>query len=186
MGFSLVIVIVVVAGLLIGSFLTVVVDRVPQGGSVARSPSRCGACGLRLGPLDLVPVVSWLVLRGKCRRCRNPIGIDPIVIELTNTLLFVLMAIRFEDVRAAIPAYCILMAVLVAQTWIDLKTQRLPREITYWGIGLGAVGLAVAAIVIDEPERIWMMALGAAIALVTMWLIYTLSRGGMGDGDVRL
>ena len=69
-----------------------------------------GACGLRLGPLDLVPVVSWVALRGKCRRCRNPIGIDPIVIELTNTLLFVLMAIRFEDVRAAIPAYCILMA----------------------------------------------------------------------------
>ena len=186
MSFSLVIVIVVVAGLLIGSFLTVVVDRVPQGGSVNAPPSRCGACGLRLGPLDLVPVVSWVALRGKCRRCRNPIGIDPIVIELTNTLLFVLMAIRFEDVRAAIPAYCILMAVLVAQTWIDLKTQRLPREITYWGIGLGAVGLAVAAIVIDEPERIWMMTFGAAIALVTMWLIYTLSRGGMGDGDVRL
>jgi len=175
-----------VFGLLIGSFLTVVVDRVPRGASVVQPGSACGNCGLRLGARDLVPVFSWLALRGKCRRCRNPIGIDPIVIELTNTLLFVLMAIRFEDVRAAIPAYCILMAVLVAQTWIDLQTQRLPREITYWGIGLGAVALAVAAMVIDEPERIWMMALGAAIALVTMWLIYTLSKGGMGDGDVRL
>jgi leader peptidase (prepilin peptidase)/N-methyltransferase len=179
-------VIVVTAGLVIGSFLTVVVDRVPQGGSVNAPPSRCGSCGLRLGPLDLVPVVSWLVLRGKCRRCRAPIGIDPIVIELTNATLFALMAIRFDDARAAIPAYCILMAVLVAQTWIDLKTQRLPREITYWGIGLGAVALAAAAIVLDEPERIWMMALGAAIALAAMWLIYTLSKGGMGDGDVRL
>jgi leader peptidase (prepilin peptidase)/N-methyltransferase len=186
MSFSLLMVIVVTAGLVIGSFLTVVVDRVPQGGSVNAPPSRCGSCGLRLGPLDLVPVVSWLVLRGKCRRCRAPIGIDPIVIELTNATLFALMAIRFDDARAAIPAYCILMAVLVAQTWIDLKTQRLPREITYWGIGLGAVALAAAAIVLDEPERIWMMALGAAIALAAMWLIYTLSKGGMGDGDVRL
>jgi len=186
MSFSLLIVVVVVAGLVIGSFLTVVADRVPQGGSVNAPPSRCGSCGLRLGPLDLVPVVSWLVLRGKCRRCRAPIGIDPIVIELANVTLFVLMAIRFDDVRAAIPAYCILMAVLVAQTWIDLKTQRLPREITYTGIILGAVALSIAAIVIDEPNRIWMMALGAAIALVAMWLIYTLSRGGMGDGDVRL
>ena len=186
MNFSLLIVVVVVAGLVIGSFLTVVVDRVPQGGSVNAPPSRCGSCGLRLGPLDLVPVVSWLALRGKCRRCRAPIGIDPIVIELTNVALFVLMAIRFDDTRAAIPAYCILMAVLVAQTWIDLKTQRLPREITYTGIILSAVALSIAAIVIAEPERIWMMVLGAAIALVAMWLIYTLSRGGMGDGDVRL
>ena len=186
MSFSLLILVVVVAGLITGSFLTVVVDRVPQGGSVNAPPSRCGSCGLRLGPLDLVPVFSWLALRGKCRRCRAPIGIDPIVIELSNAALFVLMAIRFEDTRAAIPAYCILMSVLLAQTWIDLQTQRLPREITYTGITLGIIALAAAAIVIDEPERIWMMALGAAIALAAMWLIYIVSKGGMGDGDVRL
>jgi leader peptidase (prepilin peptidase) / N-methyltransferase len=185
MSFSLLIVVVVVAGLVIGSFLTVVVDRVPRRESVNAPPSRCGSCGLRLGPLDLVPVFSWLALRGRCRRCRAPIGVEPIVIELTNATLFVLMAIRFDDTRAAIPAYCILMSVLVAQTWIDLKTKRLPREITYTGIVLGAVALTVAAIVIGEPERIWMMALGAAIALVAMWLIFALSRGGMGDGDVR-
>ena len=186
MSFSLVIVMTVVAGLVIGSFLTVVVDRVPQGGSVVAPPSRCGSCGLRLGPLDLVPVVSWVALRGKCRQCRAPIGVEPIVVELTTAGLFVLMAIRFEDMRAAIPAYCILMAVLVAQTWIDLRTQRLPREITYTGIVLGSVALAIAALVLDEPERIWMMALGALIALAAMWLIYRFSRGGMGDGVVRL
>lgn len=186
MSFSLVIVVMVVAGLLIGSFLTVVVDRVPNGGSVVAPPSRCGSCGLRLGPLDLVPVLSWVALRGRCRQCRASIGIEPIVVELTTAALFVLMAIRFDDTRAAIPAYCILMAVLVAQTWIDLRTKRLPREITYTGIVLGAIALAVAAVVIDEPERIWMMALGAVIALATMWLIYAVSRGGMGDGDVRL
>jgi len=186
MSFSLVIVIVVVAGLVIGSFLTVVVDRVPNGASVVAPPSRCGSCGLRLGPLDLVPVISWVALRGRCRQCRTPIGIEPIVVELTTVTLFVLMAIRFDDTRAAIPAYCILMAVLVAQTWIDLQTQRLPREITYTGIVLGVISLTIAAIIIDEPERIWMMALGALIALVAMWLIYMISKGGMGDGDVRL
>ncbi|HUS42140.1 MAG TPA: A24 family peptidase [Ilumatobacteraceae bacterium] len=186
MSFSLLIVVMVVAGLVIGSILTVVVDRVPQGGSVNAPPSRCGSCGLRLGPLDLVPVFSWLALRGRCRRCRARIGIEPIVLELANATLYVLMAVRFDDTRAAIPAYCILMSVLLAQTWIDLQTQRLPREITYTGIILGGLTLGVAAIVIDEPERIWMMALGAAIALAAMWLIYTLSKGGMGDGDVRL
>jgi leader peptidase (prepilin peptidase)/N-methyltransferase len=133
-----------------------------------------------------VPVFSWLALRGKCRRCRASIGIDPIVIELANAALYVLMAIRFDDTRAAIPAYCILTSVLLAQTWIDLQTQRLPREITYTGIMLGAITLSFAAVVIDEPERIWMMALGALIALAAMWLIYVASKGGMGDGDVRL
>jgi leader peptidase (prepilin peptidase)/N-methyltransferase len=186
MNFSLLILIAVTAGLIVGSFLTVVVDRIPQGGSVVAPPSRCGSCGLRLGPLDLVPVGSWLALRGRCRQCGARIGVEPIVLELTNATLFVLMAIRFRDEPAAIPAYCILCATLVAQTWIDLRTQRLPREITYTGIVLGGVALAVAALVLGEPERIWMAALGAAIALGAMWLIYVVSRGGMGDGDVRL
>ncbi len=186
MSFSLLIVVVVLAGLVVGSFLTVVVDRVPRRASVVAPPSACGSCGHRLGPLDLVPVVSWLMLRGRCRRCGAPIGVEPIVIELATATLFVLMAIRFDDQRAAIPAYCILMAVLVAQTWIDLRTKRLPREITYTGMLLGGVALTIAALVLDEPERIWMAALGAVIALAAMWLIYVVSRGGMGDGDVRL
>jgi len=100
--------------------------------------------------------------------------------------LFVLFAIEFQDDLATVIAYWILAATLVAQTAIDLETQRLPRSITYTAMVMGAVALTVAAIVIDEPERIWMAAVGAVIALAIMWLIYTLSKGGMGDGDVRL
>ena len=179
------IVVLIVAGLVIGSFLTVVVDRVPRGESVVAPQSRCGSCGLRLRRLDLVPVVSWVALRGKCRQCRAPIGFEPIVIELATAGIFVLFALKFDD-TAPLAAYCILGAVLVAQSWIDLHTQRLPREITYAGMVLGGVALTVAAIVIEEPERIWMMALGALSALSAMWLIYIVSRGGMGKGDVRL
>lgn len=185
MSFTLVIVVATVAGLLIGSFLTVVVERVPEGGSVVAPPSRCGSCGLRLGPLDLVPVVSWLVLRGRCRQCKTKIGVEPIVLELATAGLFVLFALEFED-DAVLPAFCILAATLVAQTWIDLKTQRLPREITYTGIVLGGIALTVAAFVRDEPERIWMAALGAAIAFGLMGAIYYASKGGMGFGDVIL
>ncbi|MEI8238483.1 MAG: A24 family peptidase [Actinomycetota bacterium] len=78
------------------------------------------------------------------------------------------------------------MAGLVALSWIDLRTRRLPREIIYWTAGLGLPLLCVAALVEHEPKRIWMAALGAGIALAIMALIYLLSRGGMGDGDVRL
>ena len=185
MSLPLLIVLVAAAGLVIGSFLTVVVDRVPRDESVLTPPSRCGSCGLRLGPLDLIPVLSWVALRGRCRRCRAPIGIEPVVIELATAGIFVLFALTFED-PAPLPAYCILGAVLVAQTWIDLHAPRLPRQITYAGMVLGGIALTITAIVVDEPERIWMMALGAAIALVTMWLIFWVGRGALGEGDVRL
>src|SRR5690606_13693686 len=92
---TLIVLACVVMGLLIGSFLTVVVDRVPRGGAVVQPPSACGSCGHRLGTLDLVPIVSWLVLGGKCRYCKAKIGIEPIVVELANAALFVAMGLRF-------------------------------------------------------------------------------------------
>jgi leader peptidase (prepilin peptidase)/N-methyltransferase len=180
-----------VLGLLIGSFLTVVAERIPQGGSVVAPPSRCGNCGLRLGPLDLFPVISWLALRGKCRQCTTKIGIEPLVLELATATLFVIFALKFGD-DAVLPAFCILAATLVVQSWIDLNTQTLPRPITLWGTGLGAMALAVAALVNGEPERIWMAALGASIALVLIGGIYWGSNlyygspQGMGWGDVVL
>lgn len=172
-------------GLLIGSFLTVVVDRVPRGASVVHPGSECGNCGLRLGVRDLIPVFSWLWLRGKCRRCHTNIGIEPLVLELSTSFLFGLTAWHF-GLSWRTPAYCVLMAGLVALSWIDLKTKRLPRSIIYWTAILGVPLLCVAALAEHQPERIWMAALGAAISLAVMAFIYWASRGGMGDGDVRL
>jgi leader peptidase (prepilin peptidase)/N-methyltransferase len=172
-------------GLLIGSFLTVVVDRVPRGVSIVQPGSACGNCGLRLGPRDLVPVFSWLFLRGRCRKCHTSIGIEPLVLELSTSFLFGLTAWHF-GLSWRSPAYCVLMAGLVALSWIDLRTRRLPREIIYWTTGLGVPLLCVAALVEHEPKRMWMMLLGAGISLAIMAVIYLASRGGMGDGDVRL
>ena len=172
-------------GLLIGSFLTVVVDRVPRGASIVQPGSACGNCGLRLGPLDLVPVFSWLALRGKCRKCHTSIGTEPLVLELSTSLLFGLTAWHF-GLSWRTPAFCVMMAGLVALSWIDLHTRRLPREITYTTCAIGVPLLVVAALVEHTPARLWMMVLGAAMSLASMGLIYVASRGGMGDGDVRL
>ncbi|CAB4592454.1 MAG: prepilin peptidase [Actinobacteria bacterium] len=174
-----------VTGLLIGSFLTVVTERVPAGESIVAPGSRCGACGLRLGPLDLVPVFSWLALRGRCRRCRTSIGIEPLVLELGTAALFVAIVLRFEDSVETV-AFCVLVAGLLALSWIDLRIKRLPREISYTTLAIGAPLLVVAALVDDEPRRIWTMVLGAVLATLFMWAVHVLSRGGMGDGDVRL
>jgi len=180
-----VVVIAAVAGLLVGSFLTVVTDRVPRGESVVAPGSRCGTCGLRLGPLDLVPVISWLVLRGRCRRCRTAIGVEPLLLELGTAALFVLMALRFDDGWTA-AAYCVLCAGLLALSWIDLVTKRLPREVTYWTLGLGAPLLVAAALVREEPDRLVRALVGGGLALGFMGALYVVSRGAMGDGDVRL
>ena len=174
-----------VYGLLFGSFLTVVVDRVPRGESIVSPGSRCGNCGLRLGVPDLIPVFSWVALRGKCRRCHASIGIEPLVLEVVTGVLFGLLAWHF-GLSWELPAFCVLAAGLVALSWIDLRTKRLPREITYATAAIGAPLLCVAALADHQPIRMAMMLLGAGIALAMMGLIYIASRGGMGDGDVRL
>ena len=185
MNTTLVVTACIVMGLLVGSFLTVVVDRVPRGGSVVRPPSACSSCGHRLTAADLVPIGSWLVLRGKCRHCGTPIGVEPLVIEIATATLFALFGLEF-GADIALIAFCVMGAALVALVWIDLHEFRLPREITYTAMAISAVVLTIAGFVNDEPERIWQAALGAGIALAIMWIIYMASRGGMGDGDVRL
>ena len=174
-----------VLGLLIGSFLTVVVDRVPRGASIVAPRSACGACGTTLGAPDLVPVLSWVVLRGRCRHCGASIGVEPVVLELATAALFAVMAARFGFTWQTL-AYCVLCAGLLALSIIDLRTMRLPREITYATALIGVPLLVVAALVARQPHRIGTMCIGAAIAGVFMWLVYVLSRGGLGDGDVRL
>jgi leader peptidase (prepilin peptidase)/N-methyltransferase len=185
MSTTLVLIACIVMGLLIGSFLTVVVDRVPNGGSVMAPPSACGSCGHRLTGLDLVPIASWLVLRGRCRHCGASIGIEPIVIEVATAAIFVVFGLKFGADPVLI-AFCILGAALVALVWIDLHEFRLPREITYTAFVLSAIVIVIVALVDDDPARIWDAAFGAGLALAIMGTIYVLSRGGMGDGDVRL
>lgn len=177
--------IAVVAGLLIGSFLTVVVDRVPRGASVVAPGSACGGCQRQLGPIDLVPVFSWLFLRGKCRRCGAAIGMESVLVEIATAALFVAMMLHFERPIVG-AAHCVLVAGLVAQTSIDLRTRRLPREVTYATIAVGAPLLVIASLVIDEPRRIVTALAGAVIATTVMALLHAVSRGGLGDGDVRL
>jgi len=181
----MVIALTTVLGLLIGSFLTVVVDRVPRGKSIVAPGSACGNCGLELGPKDLVPVLSWLVLRGRCRRCRAEIGIEALILEIVTAALFGAFAINF-GLSWELAAFFVLTAGLVSLSWIDLQIKKLPRSIIYVTAAIGVPLLCIAAVIRHEPRRMWMMLLGAGCALAFMMIVYALSRGGMGDGDVRL
>ena len=143
----------------------------------------CAVSGLAIG--SLLVVIAQRVPEG------GAVSAPPLVIELTTAILFVLLAVKFRD-DVALVAFCILGATLVVQSWIDLRTHRLPRAITAWGTGIGAIALVLAAVVRDEPERIWMAALGAAIAGALIGSVYVGSKWyygsaqGFGWGDVLL
>ncbi|HEX4386942.1 MAG TPA: prepilin peptidase [Myxococcales bacterium] len=125
-------------GAVIGSFLNVVIARVPKGESVVRPASRCPRCKSAIRWYDNIPIVSWLVLRGKCRDCALPISPRYPLVELLVALLAVAAARQLGPTWTAL-AYFVFAAALVALAYIDLDTWLLPAEITYPLIALGLV-----------------------------------------------
>jgi leader peptidase (prepilin peptidase)/N-methyltransferase len=174
-----------VLGLLIGSFLNVVIWRVPRGESIVQPPSHCPRCNTRLKARDNVPVVSWLLLRGRCRTCGERISARYPAVELATGVLFVVLAVHFGP-HAVLPAYLYLAAVGIALAMIDLDHHRLPDALTLPSYPVGIVLLAVAAAV-DDGHTPFVRALLGMVVLFAfyalMWLVYP---AGMGLGDVKL
>lgn len=172
-------------GLLIGSFLNVVVWRVPRGESVVSPPSACPRCGHEIRARDNVPVLSWLVLRGRCRDCATKISPRYPLVELTCGVLFGLMAWRF-GLQVALIAYLWLAAVGLALALIDLDTRRLPDALTKPSWLVVALLLTAAAVTDADLHHLGRAAVGA-LALgglyYGLWFLYP---GGMGFGDVKL
>lgn len=172
-------------GLLIGSFLNVVVHRVPRGESVVSPPSACPRCGTPISPRDNVPVLSWLLLRGRCRSCQEPISRRYPLVEAATGGLFALMALRF-GLDPALPAYLYLAAVGIALAMIDLDVFRLPDALTLPSYPVGLALLGVAALV-DGRGHDWLRALiSAAIAFAFYFAVWFAYPAGMGFGDVKL
>ena len=120
-----------VYGLVIGSFLNVVIWRVPRKESLVKPPSHCPACDVKIANRDNIPVVSWLLLRGRCRNCGNPISARYPFIELLTGVLFAAVGARFAHSAWALPAYLVLTASLIALSAIDLEHYLLPNRILY-------------------------------------------------------
>ena len=175
-------------GAIIGSFLNVVVWRVPRGESVVSPPSACPRCGHRIRAYDNVPLLSWLVLRGRCRDCGVPISGRYPLVELATSVLFVLVLWRFADdlTLAALPAYWYLAAIGLALSLIDLDTHRLPDAIVLPSYPVLAVLLAVASWALGDFWLLARAAAGGAVLLALYLTLRVLRPGGMGLGDVKL
>lgn len=172
-------------GLAVGSFLNVVIARVPAGESVAHPRSRCPGCTGQIGPRDNVPVVSWLLLRGRCRTCNMRISPRYPFVELLTALLFVVLALHF-GVAAELPAFLYLAAVGLALAFIDIDTRRLPNALVLPSYLVGALLLAGAVGLGASPARL----AGAGLGMVALYGIYFAIAfaypAGMGFGDVKL
>jgi len=167
-------------GLVIGSFLNVVIGRLPEGRSVVHPRSACPGCGASIRWYDNVPVLSWLWLRARCRSCRAAISWRYPVVELLTAGLFAVAAYRFGPTMELIPAL-LLLAALVAITGIDLDHQLIPDVITLPGVAAGAaLGIAI------HPDHWLDIGLGIAVGGGLFFVIILASGGGMGGGDMKL
>ena len=197
-----------VLGLLVGSFLNVVILRLPARlehawrseaqevlglpadasaapPGLVREPSHCPHCRHALAARDNIPLLSWLLLRGRCRHCRAPISIQYPLVELATALLSAAIAWRFGPGVQTLAGLALTWA-LVALTGIDLRTQLLPDPITLPLLWLGLL-LGLGHVFISAPQAI----LGAALGYLSLWSVYWLfklltGKEGMGYGDFKL
>lgn len=188
-----------VLGLVIGSFLNVVIYRVPNGISVVAPASACPQCGHRIQPLDNIPVLSWLLLRGRCRDCRTSISVRYPAVELLTAGLFVAAAAFIAPTIAkaataaqtvsavlSLGAFLYLAAVTVALAAIDLDVKRLPDAIVLPTYAVGGVLLGVSSAVVGDGSAALRAGVGLAAAFVFYFALAFAVPGGMGFGDVKL
>jgi leader peptidase (prepilin peptidase) / N-methyltransferase len=183
--FTLVVVACGLGGLAIGSFLNVVIYRVPIGRSIVTPPSACPACDVPVAPRDNIPVASWLLLRGRCRNCHVPISGRYPAVEALTAILFALLAIRL-GASWSLPAEIAFVGGLIALAAVDLERYLLPRAILYPTLALAVGGLLLAASVTDHWVRLGVAALCGAGAFGTFFAIHFVRPAWLGFGDVRL
>lgn len=173
------------SGLVFGSFLNVVVHRLPLRLSVVWPGSFCPHCKQPIRWYDNVPVLSWLLLRGRCRWCGEPISFRYPLVELVTAALFVASVARFGARPAAIVA-CVFVALLVALALIDLEHFLLPDLLTYPGMVLGLLGSFFATW--TSPLSALMGAVGGALFLLLLIAVWYVVRRqlGMGLGDPKM
>lgn len=172
-------------GLLVGSFLNVVIHRVPLRLSVVSPRSACPGCGTTLAERDNIPVVSWLVLRGRCRTCGMRISVRYPLVELASAVLFAAAAVRLGAVWV-LPAFCLFFAALLAVSLIDLEHFIVPNRIVFPMLAISVPLLAAAALVEGDSGPMITAVVGALLASNGLLVINLISPRGMGMGDVKL
>ena len=174
-----------VLGLFIGSFLNVCIYRIPEGKSVVWPPSHCPKCGSSIKPYDNIPVISYLILRGKCRSCGERISWQYPVVELLTGLLTAATVCRFGLSFSSL-YYLLLIYYLIVVSFIDLKTMEVPVRLSY---GALLSGLFLSFFVPEHSfkEAVFGASFGAGVILFIIESYYVFTgKEGMGYGDANI
>ena len=203
---TLIAIIVLLFGLIIGSFLNVCILRIPGGKSIVLPASACPKCGAPIRPYDNIPVLSWLMLRGKCRACKTPISPMYPIVELLTGLLFLACFYAFGLTPEALK-WAAFAAIMVVLVFTDLRERILPDVVNFTGFAIAlafsfftkpidGTALWIANRVFDFPPPAPVLSfvdaiLGAAVGSGLLWIVsegYFRLRGreGMGLGDVKM
>lgn len=175
-------------GLIVGSFLNVCIWRIPRGESIVWPSSKCPDCGAPIKPWDNVPVLSYLILRGRCRQCKSSISLRYPIVEAMNGLLYVFTLYRFGQGWHTV-FYMALASSLIVVTFVDLEHQIIPDRITVPGV---LIGIALSFFILPDPFKPGFMLgwknslIGAGAGFVFFYAVAVLSKGGMGGGDIKL
>ena len=178
-------VIVFLFGAVIGSFLNVCIYRLPREESVAWPASRCPSCGKPIAIYDNVPILSYLILQGRCRVCQVPISIQYPLVEVANALGYLMVFEMFGFTGVAC-VYAGLLSALIVITGTDLSHTMIPDAVTLPGI---VVGLLCATVIlpIGWVDSLLGMALGGGLLWALAWASpYVFGKEGMGGGDIKL
>lgn len=167
-------------GLVFGSFYNVVGLRVPKGESIVSPPSHCTVCERRLTPIDLIPVLSYLVLKGRCRKCHTRISPMYPFMECITGLLFVHSYVMFGFSKELIVAL-FFASLLVIITVSDIAYMLIPNKIVY-----PAFFIFIGLRLVSPLEPWWYAFVGSAVGFGLLLLIAIVSKGGMGGGDIKL
>lgn len=170
-----------VLGLCVGSFLNVLIFRIPLGEEFVKTPSHCMKCGHRLKWYENIPLVSWLIQRGKCRSCGEPISRQYPIIEAVNGVMWFIVGLLFPGDWLHIALYCVLSSVLIVVAVIDWRTFEIPDGLNIAILVLGLVQLGF------DLSRWPLYLIGAASVGGLFLLIWLATKGrGIGFGDVKL
>ena len=167
-------------GITIGSFLNVCIYRIPEGESIITAPSHCMTCGTTLRKIDMIPILSWLMLGGKCRKCKTKISIQYPIIEFANGILYVIVcAVRGFTWDSLI--YCLTGSALLTLSVIDWRTYEIPFAINQF---LGVMGIAAA--ILDKGHLMEHLIGGVSVSGL-LAILYLISGGSaIGGGDIKL
>lgn len=168
------------SGAFIGSFLNVCILRIPQNRGFIAGRSACPLCGHTLNILDMAPVLSWIFLKGRCRYCCGPISLQYPAVELLTSLVF-LLCLAAKGPGSGSAQMCLFGSVLIVAAFIDARYMYIPD-----GVHLFIIALSLLSLAFGQSPGIVDRIAGAALCGGFLALLYILTRGGVGQGDIKL